>query len=90
MSPQFAEIQGSSFCFFNNAYFTENDFENIVRLGARHKTKKAGVIGKFGLGFNSVYNITNSPSIMSGGKLAIFDPNLKYLPDTKPFKPYFD
>ncbi len=47
------------------------------------------VIGKFGLGFNSVYNIADSPSIMSGRKLAIFDPNLKYLPDRykNPFKP---
>ena len=78
-SPQLAEVQGDAFWFYNNAEFTENDFESIVRLGGRHKSKKSGVIGKFGLGFNAVYNITDLPSIMSGEKIAIFDPNLKYL-----------
>ena len=75
-----ADIQDECFWFYNNALFSENDFENIIKIGGGHKAKKKGVIGKFGLGFNAVYNISDFPSIMSGDKLAMFDPNLKYLP----------
>ena len=81
ISPKLVETQGECFWLFNNATFTENDFENIIRLGGGHKAKKSGVIGKFGLGFNAVYNITDLPSIMSGQKLLMFDPNLKFLPE---------
>ena len=63
LSPQLKEIQSESFWFYNNGLFSESDFLNIVRLGGRHKSKKSGVIGKFGLGFNAVYNMTDLPSI---------------------------
>ena len=36
-------------------------------------------IGKFGLGFNSVYNMTDIPSVISQSKLVYLDPNIKYL-----------
>ena len=80
LSPKMVETQGECFWLFNNAKFTENDFENIIKLGRGHKGKKSGVIGKFGLGFNAIYNITDLPSIMSGQKLLMFDPNLMFLP----------
>ena len=80
-SEQLSETQSGCFWIFNNSSFTEEDFTNLVRLGGRHKTKRTGVIGKFGLGFNSVYNITDIPSILSGQNLVFFDPNFKYLPN---------
>ena len=45
LSPEIAELQGEAFWFYNNARFTANDFENIVKLGGGHKAKKVGVIG---------------------------------------------
>lgn len=74
------KIQGNALWVYNNAVFTENDYKSIIRLGGREKNKRNDTIGKFGLGFNSVYNITDVPSILSENNLVMFDPNLKYLP----------
>ena len=30
---------------------------------------------RFGLGFNSVYNVTECPTILTGNKIGIFDPH---------------
>lgn len=40
-------------------------------------------MGKFGLGFNAVYNVTEVPSIYSGSTLAMLDPHQRYLLDNK-------
>ena len=45
LSSKIAEAQGEAFWFYNNARFTANDFQNIVKLGGGHKAKKVGVIG---------------------------------------------
>ena len=37
------------------ALFTEQDFEAICRLGVGGKRERSERIGRFGLGFNSVY-----------------------------------
>ncbi|XP_015193140.2 sacsin-like [Lepisosteus oculatus] len=76
---------GMSFCHgpalwsYNNEVFTEEDFENITRLGSASKETQVEKIGKFGLGFNAVYHITDIPSILSGTTLIIFDPNVTHL-----------
>ena len=36
-------------------------------------------MGRFGLGFNAVYNVTEVPSVYSGSTLAILDPHESYL-----------
>jgi sacsin len=51
-----AEIQGKALWVYNNALFHENDFENILKLGGKTKLQEKDKIGKFGLGFCSVYN----------------------------------
>ena len=35
--------------------------------------------GKFGLGFNTVYNVTDVPSFVSRDSIVIFDPHTKHL-----------
>ncbi|CAN2387927.1 HEPN domain [Pristimantis euphronides] len=64
---------------YNNSKFTDEDFTNIIRIGAATKETQMQKIGKFGLGFNTVYHITDVPSIVSGSKLLIFDPNANHL-----------
>ena len=56
----FASAQGPALLFYNDSIFTENDFKAIIKLGAGTKKESKEKIGKFGLGFNSFYNITVS------------------------------
>ena len=81
ISPQMKEWQGPALWVHNNKMFTEKDFKNITKLNAGTKKSEATKIGKFGLGFNAVYHLTDVPSIMSGKSLVIFDPHMKYLGD---------
>ncbi|XP_058248384.1 sacsin-like isoform X2 [Hemibagrus wyckioides] len=64
---------------FNNELFSEDDWKNIVRVGSASKENKLEKIGKFGLGFNAVYHVTDIPSILSGKSLLILDPNVTHL-----------
>ncbi|PVD20278.1 hypothetical protein C0Q70_20775 [Pomacea canaliculata] len=79
INEQMASLQGPALWAFNNAMFSDEDFQNIVRLGAGTKTDDGTKVGKFGLGFNSVYNLTDAPSFISRHTMAIFDPQVKYL-----------
>ena len=74
-----AESHGPALIVHNNRTFTEKDFENITKLAGATKANQPLKIGKFGVGFCSVYHITDVPSFVSGEWLYIFDPTLKYL-----------
>ena len=74
-----AECQGPALLVHNDASFTDEDFENITKLAGATKMNKPLKIGKFGIGFCSVYHITDVPSFISGKWLYIFDPTIKYL-----------
>ncbi len=64
---------------YNDAEFTDEDFSNITKLGAATKESMRGKIGKFGLGFNAVYNLTDVPSFISREYVVIFDPHRTHL-----------
>ena len=57
---------GESLWIYNDAQFSEEDFENILNVGGATKKEKTDKIGSFGIGFNSVYHLTDVPSIVSG------------------------
>jgi hypothetical protein len=66
----------------NNAYFklpedvSENekdDFSAIKSVASGHKAGQATSAGRFGIGFNSVYFITDNPIIFSRREIHIFD-----------------
>ena len=73
------ECSGPALVVHNDAEFTDDDFQNITRLAAATKKDKPLKIGKFGVGFCSVYHITDVPSFVSRQYLYIFDPTLQYL-----------
>ena len=73
------DLQGPAIWCHNNAMFTEEDFKNITKLGGATKECMCTKIGKFGLGFNSVYNLTEVPTFVSGNYVVFFDPHSKYL-----------
>ncbi|KAK1903086.1 Sacsin [Dissostichus eleginoides] len=79
IDPDMALCQGPCLWAFNNEQFTAEDWKNIVRVGSASKENKVEKIGKFGLGFNTVYHVTDVPSILSGNSLLILDPNVTHL-----------
>ncbi|XP_030840850.1 sacsin-like [Strongylocentrotus purpuratus] len=77
--PEMRSCQGPALWVYNDAVFTDQDFENILRLGGRTKEKDAEKIGKFGTGFNSVYLLTDVPSLVSRNYMQCFDPHTTHL-----------
>ena len=65
---------------FNNSYFTSGDIEGIQRLGEGSKRNANSKIGKFGVGFNCVYKLTDYPTFLTqvdgrgNGNLCVLDP----------------
>ena len=71
--------QGPALWVYNDTTFTDEDFVNITKLNEATKAHDTEKIGKFGLGFNAVYNLTDVPMFVSRNYLAIFDPHTTYL-----------
>ncbi|XP_003382551.1 PREDICTED: sacsin-like [Amphimedon queenslandica] len=74
-----AGSHGPALIVHNNSVFKKEDFENITKLAGATKKDQPLKIGKFGVGFCSVYHITDVPSFVSGEWFYIFDPTLKHL-----------
>lgn len=64
---------------YNDAVFSDDDFENICKLSGATKETQTDKIGRFGLGFNAVYNLTDVPSFVSRHSIVIFDPHTTHL-----------
>ena len=73
------DCQGPALWVFNDASFTPEDFQNITKLGGARKELDTSKIGRFGLGFNSVYHLTDVPSFLSRQYLQVFDPHATHL-----------
>nr|XP_013763752.1 PREDICTED: sacsin-like [Pundamilia nyererei] len=69
--------QGPALYAYNNAGFTDEDWKGIQRTGRSVKRDDPNRVGRFGIGFNSVYHITDVPSIFSSGHLGMMDPQEK-------------
>ena len=77
--PGMHDCHGPALVVHNNATFSNDDFTNITKLAGATKASKPLKIGKFGVGFCSVYHVTDIPSFVSQQTLCIFDPTLSYL-----------
>ena len=73
------ECHGPALWFYNNSVFSDEDFENIAKLNGATKENQTDKIGRFGLGFNAVYNVTDVPSFVSRHNIVIFDPHTTFL-----------
>lgn len=60
---------------YNDGVFREIDYERMEKVSWGNKREEAGTTGAFGLGFISVYQITDSPEIFSSGRHWQFRPN---------------
>ena len=74
--PEMGVCQGPSLYVFNDRTFSPNDFKNIMDIGGETKKTDTTKIGRFGLGFNTVYHLTDIPSFVSGRFIHILDPHL--------------
>jgi sacsin len=69
---------GPALMVYNDAVFTEDDFKSIQRIGdsIKKSEESKSKIGRFGIGFNSVYHITELPSFVSASNLVLLDPQV--------------
>ncbi|KAI9763065.1 MAG: hypothetical protein M1840_000956 [Geoglossum simile] len=76
LHPELREYQGPAVVAHNNhPPFSPGDFESLSNVGDSLKRLDVTKTGKFGLGFNSVYNWTDAPSVLSGSSLLLLDPH---------------
>ncbi|KAL0374334.1 UNVERIFIED_CONTAM: Sacsin [Sesamum radiatum] len=87
LSDSLAQWQGPALLAYNDAVFTEEDFVSISRIGGSSKHAKPWKTGRFGVGFNSVYHLTDLPSFVSGKHVVLFDPQGVYLPNVSTANP---
>ena len=73
------DCQGPALWVYNDAVFQNEDFQNLTKLNGATKEEDTQKIGKFGLGFNAVYNLTDVPMLVSRNYFLIFDPNTFHL-----------
>ncbi|KAM8903453.1 sacsin isoform 3-T5 [Spinachia spinachia] len=74
-SPDTAQYQGTALYVYNDAVFTVEDWNGIQEIARSRKREDPLKVGRFGIGFNSVYHITDAPSIFSGDQIAMLDPH---------------
>ena len=57
-SPELRKFQGPALYAYNDATFKPEDWEGIQNLMQSNKKNDPLKVGRFGIGFNSVYHIT--------------------------------
>lgn len=59
----------------NDARFTPEDLQAIRRISESSKTDSGPKTGRFGLGFNTAYNLTDHPAFVTNDGIFCFDPH---------------
>lgn len=90
-SESWAELQGPALCVYNDSVFTEKDIQGIQNLGIGSKTSDSTKTGRYGVGFNAVYRLTDVPCFLTRtddeNSLCVLDPHCKYIPHATIQKP---
>lgn len=81
------DLQGPALLVFNDAVFDDNDFTNITHLGNSDKANQVNKIGRFGVGVNVMYHLSDVPSFVSRDRFVFFDPHASFLPGVNPAMP---
>ncbi|EPE26292.1 ATPase of HSP90 chaperone/DNA topoisomerase II/histidine kinase [Glarea lozoyensis ATCC 20868] len=81
MHEALAQYQGPALLAYNSGIFQDDDFKSLSSLGDSLKFLDGSKTGKFGRGFNTVYNWTDSPSIVSRDQFSILDPHMEWSRD---------
>jgi hypothetical protein len=78
---------GPALLVYNNRPFSDEDIKGIQKLGTSGKSDSVGKTGRFGLGFNSCYNVTDVPYWFTKDELFFFDPHFSTVPETSEKSP---
>ena len=81
------DLQGPALLVYNDATFSDGDFANITQLGNSDKVSKVNKIGRFGVGVNVMYHLSDVPSFVSRDRFVFFDPHATFLPGVNPAMP---
>jgi len=57
-TPNFRDYQGPALYAWNNAVFRKDDWQSLGKINQSSKENDGLKIGKFGLGFQSVFHLT--------------------------------
>ncbi|CAG8498595.1 12155_t:CDS:10, partial [Dentiscutata erythropus] len=82
LTPEMSLWQGHALWIYNDSEFTEKDFKSLRNLGRSEKSKDNSKIGRFGIGLNCCYHISDVISFVSGEYITFLDPSQKWLPKT--------
>ncbi|XP_025093502.1 sacsin-like isoform X1 [Pomacea canaliculata] len=73
-NPHLKFLKGPALYAFNNAKFSERDWQGIRMIHTSIKEADPLKVGRFGLGFKSVFHLTDRLTIVSGNFLLYMDP----------------
>ncbi|KAG0364102.1 hypothetical protein BGZ54_007843 [Gamsiella multidivaricata] len=76
-----AEYTGPALLAGNDSLFEEKDFTSMQNLAASEKKTDETKIGQMGIGFNSIYHMTDCPSFISGDQLVVIEPHERIFRD---------
>ncbi|KAF0539436.1 Sacsin [Gigaspora margarita] len=82
LTPEMNLWQGPALYIYNDSEFTEKDFKSLRNLGRSEKSKDNTKIGRFGIGLNCCYHLSDVISFVSGEYITFLDPSQKWLPKT--------
>ncbi|MFW6357912.1 MAG: sacsin N-terminal ATP-binding-like domain-containing protein [Chroococcales cyanobacterium] len=80
-------LMGPAILVYNDQVFQDKDFESIRHLGQSEKAQDLQKTGRFGIGFNAIYHVTDYPSFVSRDRLIFFDPHGFTIPGTSKQQP---
>ncbi|AEI63648.1 DUF3883 domain-containing protein [Corallococcus macrosporus] len=81
LPPVLAPLSGPALLVYNDRPFRDpEDFDNIRKIGASSKLHEESKTGRFGLGFNASYNVTDYPCLLSRDRFIVFDPHERLQP----------
>ncbi|KAG6816343.1 hypothetical protein H0H87_006848 [Tephrocybe sp. NHM501043] len=69
-----------SLVLYNNAVFTQSDFDGLCQTGVGGKSNRTDSIGQFGFGALTMFHLTDSAMIVSGDSVVFLDPSKQLLP----------
>src|ERR1043166_2051638 len=81
LSEEMEDWQGPAIWIYNDADFSSKDFQSLLKLGVGGKSHDDTKIGRFGIGFNCAFHITDLPSFVSGKHISFLDPHAEFLPE---------
>ena len=79
ITKELKEWQGPALIVYNNATFSDEDFDNVCKVAGETKKSDPLKTGRFGVGFCATYHLTDLPSFISRRFFTMFDPHTSYL-----------